>query len=156
MKNIILKLLYFSIFIAMVFVLSTLASIYNEHIPDGYYSEGIPNIIGLLDSELFMGLLFMVTLSIVGIFIKILWDIHEIPVHKSQHDKHIMASVIFALSLSGLLIDKAWWVLAIFIAFTPWDLIGKYLSQIIHEGTHTTGENADQSDKQAAAEVEPS
>ncbi|NRB42293.1 MAG: hypothetical protein HRU20_28125 [Pseudomonadales bacterium] len=103
-----------------------------------------------------MGLLFMVTLSIIGIFIKILWHIHEIPVHKSQHDKHIMASVIFALSLSGLLIDKAWWVLAIFIAFTPWDLIGKYLSKIIHVGTHTEGKIADQRDRQAAAEVEPS
>jgi hypothetical protein len=43
---------------------------------------------------------------------------------------------VFALSLCGLFINKAYWVAAIVIAFTRWDMIGKALSDVIHLGVH--------------------
>jgi hypothetical protein len=45
--------------------------------------------------------------------------------------------LVFALSLCGLFIDKAWWVLAIIISFTSWEHIGQWLSSIIHKNSDT-------------------
>lgn len=81
-----------------------------------------------------MGIIFMITMGIFGIIAKLLWDLHEVPVHKAQHDNSLMATVVFGLALCGLFINKTWWVLAIFIAFTPWQTIGIHISRMIQNG----------------------
>ncbi len=41
---------------------------------------------------------------------------------------------MFALSLCGLFLHKAWWVLAIIVAFTNWRQIGLAMSNVIRRG----------------------
>ncbi|CCO46166.1 conserved hypothetical protein [Vibrio nigripulchritudo SOn1] len=113
---------------------SKLGTIHGTELPESYFSDGYPSILVLLDSEFFMGLIFFVTLSIVIYVIYLLWQLHEVAVHKAKKMSSAHTQIVFALSLCGLFIDKAWWVLAIIIAFTRWDIVSDALSGIIRKG----------------------
>lgn len=88
----------------------------------------------LLNSEYFSGYLFSVTIAFVCFMAYLFWQLHEVAVHKEQHNKGVHIQLVFALSLCGLFINKTWWVLAIIIAFTNWKYISGSLSQIIRSG----------------------
>ncbi|EGU52091.1 Mg2+ and Co2+ transporter [Vibrio nigripulchritudo ATCC 27043] len=113
---------------------SKFGTIHGTELPESYFSDGYPSILVLLDSEFFMGLIFFVTLSIVIYVIYLLWQLHEVAVHKAKEMSSAHTQIVFALSLCGLFIDKAWWVLAIIIAFTRWDIVSDALSGIIRKG----------------------
>jgi len=113
--------------------LSYLGAIHGKDLPEEYFSGGIPTIIGLLNSEFFMALIFIITMSAFTYVGYLLWQLHEIAVHKSEASASPQFQLVFALSLCGLFIDKAWWVLAIIISFTSWEDIGQWLSSIIHK-----------------------
>lgn len=127
-------------FLLLCQLFALLSNVNGKHIPESYFSNGLPNIIALFDSEFFMGFIFMVTLSVVVYVIYLLWQLHEIAVHKSEKVKSHQANVVFALSLCGLFLHKAWWVLAIIIAFTNWQAISTELSRIIRNGRRSENE----------------
>jgi hypothetical protein len=91
----------------------------------------------LLNSEYFSGYLFAVTITFVCFVCYLFWQLHEIAVHKEQNNKSIHIQLVSALSLCGLFIHKAWWVVAVIIAFANWKYISASLSQIIRNGLRT-------------------
>jgi hypothetical protein len=119
--------------IVLVYLLSLLGEIHGKDIPESYFSNGYPSILGLLNSEIFMGLIFLVTLAVAVYVAYLLWELHEVAVHRAEESGSPQVQLIFALSLCGLFIDKAWWVLAIIIAFTSWDVIAQGLTNAIRQ-----------------------
>ncbi|HDM8227591.1 TPA: magnesium transporter [Vibrio campbellii] len=113
---------------------STLSNIHGKDMPASEFVGGNPSIIKLLNSEVFMGVIFVVTISIFSYVGYLFWRLHEVAVHESEHRKSAHTTLVFALSLCGLLISKVWWVLALIIAFTRWDVIGDALSGVIRKG----------------------
>lgn len=130
-----------TLFVLLSYFFSLLSNVNGKEVSEDYYSNGVPNIIGLLDSELFMGIIFMVTLAVVIYVLYLLWQLHEIAVHRSEKIKSHQANLVFALSLCGLFLHKGWWVLAIIIAFTNWQAIGYSLSEIIRNGNSQSTDN---------------
>ncbi len=125
--------------------LSFLGEIHGKDLPEEYfYSGGYPTILGLLDSEVFMGLIFFVTLSVFAYVGYLLWQLHEVAVHKAEDNASPQLTLIFALSLCGLFIHKAWWVLAIIIAFTSWEAIANSLTNIIRAGVSKKDKEGDE------------
>lgn len=124
----------FAIFMGISLMFAQLAEIHGKDIPADYFLGGYPTLIGLLDSEMFMGIIFLVTLSVIVYVIWLLWELHEVAVHKAHAVSSQQVQIVFALSLCGLFIDKTWWVLAIVIAFTRWDVIADGISKIIKNG----------------------
>jgi hypothetical protein len=119
-----------------------LGAIHGKDLPESYFSGGYPTILGLLDSEFFMGLIFFITLSVFGYIGYLLWELHEVAVHKAEANASAQVQLVFALSLCGLFIHKAWWVLAIIIAFTSWSHIGDWLSNVIHNTPNKSSDEA--------------
>lgn len=113
---------------------SFLAAVHGKEIPESYFSGGYPSILALLDSEFFMGLIFVITLAIVVYVLYLFWQLHEVAVNKAEAMSSAHTQIVFALSLCGLFIDKGWWVLAIIIAFARWDLVSNRISKIINDG----------------------
>ncbi|PMG43284.1 magnesium transporter [Shewanella sp. 10N.286.52.B9] len=113
---------------------SLLTQIHGKQLPEGYFVNGYPSILTLLDSEFFMGFVFVVTILIICYVLLLFWKLHEVAVHKSEAMSSAHTQIVFALSLCGLFIDKTWWVLAIIIAFGRWDVLSKRLSSIISNG----------------------
>ncbi|MFA0086476.1 magnesium transporter [Vibrio sp. 10N.261.51.F12] len=144
MKSFFLKSLRFCVkaivvvggFLSLSYAFSLLSTIHGQALPAEHFTNGEPNIIGLLNSEIFMGMIFVITLSIIVYVLYLLWQLHEVAVHRSQYMQSAHANLVFALSLCGLFIDKLWWVLAIIIAFTNWEAVGKAVSRIINIGIH--------------------
>ncbi|MGY3570175.1 magnesium transporter [Vibrio paucivorans] len=125
------------------FFFSTLSLIHGKEMPASDFVGGNPSIINLLNSEVFMGLIFVITLSIFGYVGYLLWRLHEVAVHETQHKKSAHSNLVFILSLCGLFINKVWWIFALIIAFTRWDVISDGLSAIIRKGVQdskSTGE----------------
>ena len=116
------------------FIFSSLSKIHGKDMPASDFWGGNPTIIKLLNSELFMGIIFVVTISIFSYVGYLFWRLHEVAVHESEHRKSAHTTLVFALSLCGLFINKVWWVLALIIAFTRWDVIGNALSSVIRKG----------------------
>ncbi|MFC0174670.1 magnesium transporter [Vibrio comitans] len=114
--------------------LSKLGSIHGKDLPAEYFVDGYPTILKLLDSEVFMGFVFFVTIAILVYLAYLFWQLHEIAVHKASEMSSAHTQIVFALSLCGLFINKVWWVLAIIIAFARWDVIGESISKIIRNG----------------------
>ncbi|MDN3715033.1 magnesium transporter [Vibrio breoganii] len=114
--------------------LSKLGSIHGKDLPAEYFVDGYPTILKLLDSEVFMGFVFFVTIAILVYLVYLFWQLHEIAVHKASEMSSAHTQIVFALSLCGLFINKVWWVLAIIIAFARWDVIGESISRIIRNG----------------------
>ncbi|MEH6452165.1 MAG: magnesium transporter [Psychromonas sp.] len=127
-------MMYIAIFISFSVLISKLATVHGKQIPAEYFVDGYPTILGLLDSEIFMGVIFVITLSIFVYVLWLLWELHEVAVHKAQEISSQQIQLVFALSLCGLFIHKAWWVVAIIIAFTRWDLLAQRISEIISNG----------------------
>ncbi|MGF1777537.1 magnesium transporter [Vibrio nomapromontoriensis] len=144
MKPFIIKSLRFSLkatliiggFLTLSYAFSLLSTIHGQALPSDHFANGQPTIIGLLNSEMFMGIIFVITLSIVAYVLYLLWQLHEVAVHRSQYMQSAHANLVFALSLCGLFIDKLWWVLAIIIAFTDWEAVGKAVSRVINSGIY--------------------
>ncbi|WP_282166273.1 magnesium transporter [Shewanella japonica] len=116
------------------YLFSLLTAIHGKSLPESYFVNGYPSILALLDSELFMGFVFVVTVSIICYTLVLFWRLHEVAVHKAEAMSSAHTQIVFALSLCGLFIDKAWWVLAIIIAFGRWDVLANRLSSIISNG----------------------
>ncbi|WP_374939813.1 magnesium transporter [Vibrio sp. T187] len=114
--------------------LSKLGTIHGKSLPEDYFSNGYPSILALLDSEVFMGFVFFVTVAILIYVAYLFWQLHEVAVHRAAEMSSAHTQIVFALSLCGLFIDKAWWVLAIIIAFARWDVLAQELSNIIRNG----------------------
>lgn len=89
-----------------------------------------------------MGLIFVITVSIFLYVGYLLWQLHEVAVHESERRKSAHTNLVFALSLCGLFISKVWWVFAIVIAFTRWDVVGDTLSSIIRKGVNQSSDSA--------------
>ncbi len=140
-KKTIIFLLKATAFIAIVlglsYGLSLLGGIHGQELPENYFNGGYPMILGMLNSELFMGLIFLITLSIIVYVLYLLWQLHEVAVHKAEAYASPQIQLVFALSLCGLFIDKTWWVLAIIITFTSWEHIGEHVSKVIRGETST-------------------
>ncbi len=98
------------------------------------FNHALPAIMVLLDSEIFMGVITVITLYVVLYLVYLLWQLHEIAVHRAKVSESVHITLVFALSLCGLFIDKTWWVLAIIIAFARWDVLAERMSQIIGHG----------------------
>ena len=130
------------LFISLSYCFSLLSAVHGSHLPEEYFSEGIPPIIGLLDSAFFMGVIFVFTISLAVYVIYLLWQLHEIAVHKAEKIKSKQANLVFALSLCGLFLHKAWWVVAVIIAFTNWAAISAGLSSIIRQGIKSREEES--------------
>ena len=88
----------------------------------------------IFNSEYFSGYLFAVTIALLLFVVYLFWELHEVAVHKAQEKKSAHIQLVFALSLCGLFLHKAWWVLAIIIAFTNWKYIGTSISSVIQNG----------------------
>ncbi|WP_394129950.1 magnesium transporter [Shewanella maritima] len=123
-----------SLVIGAIYLFGMMSTIHGKELPEEYFINGYPSIIGLVDSEIFMGVIFVITLSIFVYALYLFWQLHEVAVHKSQQMSSAHTQIVFALSLCGLFIDKTWWVLAIIIAFARWDVIGNAISSIINNG----------------------
>ncbi|EOT1824647.1 magnesium transporter [Vibrio vulnificus] len=117
--------------------LSKLGAIHSKDLPENYFSNGYPTILRLLDSEVFMGFIFFVTVAVLIYVAYLFWRLHEVAVHRSSEMSSAHTQLVFALSLCGLFVDKAWWVLAIIIAFARWDVLAKELSNIIRNGVRS-------------------
>ncbi len=117
-------------------LLAKLGKIHGKDLPEEYFLNGYPTILRLLDSEVFMGFVFFVTVAIVVYVIYLLWQLHEVAVHKAHEMSSAHTQIVFALSLCGLFINKAWWVLAIIIAFARWDVLADSISNIIRRGVN--------------------
>lgn len=115
---------------------SILGEVHGKDLDESYFVDGYPTILVLLNSEFFMGLIFVITLSVFAYIGYLLWLLHEIAVHKAQAKSSSQIQLIFALSLCGLFIHKAWWVVAIIIAFTSWESIAERISQIVRRDSH--------------------
>lgn len=133
--------IYISLFFSSIYFFSLLSKINGKELDEEYYSEGMPTVLPLLNTELFMGLVFVVTVAIALYVLHLLWQLHEVAVHKADHMKSAHANLVFILTMCGLFIDKTWWVLALIIAFTRWDLVGKAISSIIYNGKNGNERN---------------
>lgn len=95
----------------------------------------------IFNSEYFSGYLFAVTIALVLFIVYLFWELHEVAVHKAQEKKSAHIQLVFALSLCGLFLHKAWWVLAIIIAFTNWRHVGTSISSVIQNGFSRNNKN---------------
>lgn len=134
----------FASFILLSQFFSLLSKVNGTDIPESYFSGGEPAIVGLLNSDLFMGIIFVITLTVFAYVIYLLWQLHEIAVHKTQKINSHQANLVFALSLCGLFLHKGWWVLAVIIAFTNWIAISKSLSAIIRNGLMSENKSSEE------------
>ena len=128
-------------FLSLSYLFAQLSTVHGKSLPADYFSQDLPNILGLLNSEFFMGMIFVITLSVIAYVLYLLWQLHEVAVHRSQYMQSAQANLVFALSLCGLFIDKLWWVLAIIIAFTNWDAVASAVSKVINKGIYDNKES---------------
>tara|TARA_Y100001956_G_scaffold82158_1_gene101976 strand:- start:2129 stop:2635 length:507 start_codon:yes stop_codon:yes gene_type:complete len=124
----------FAILLGASVLLSKLGTVHGKDLPETYFSNGYPAILTLLDSELFMGFIFFVTVAILVYVVYLMWQLHEVAVHRAAKMSSAHTQIVFALSLCGLFIDKTWWVMAIIIAFARWDVLAAEISNIIRNG----------------------
>ncbi|WP_420340902.1 hypothetical protein [Vibrio mexicanus] len=71
-------------FLSISYLFSLLSTVHGKELPEEYFSNGHPVIIGLFDSEFFMGLIFLITFSVIAYVLYLLWQLHEIAVHKAE------------------------------------------------------------------------
>ncbi|WP_285164509.1 magnesium transporter [Shewanella goraebulensis] len=131
--KVLLKFMSFmAVMIAGAYLLAPMGTINSKDIDLTQFSN-TPNdaMMMIFNSEYFSGYLFSVTIALALFVAYLLWDLHEVAVHKAEEKKSSHIQLVFALSLCGLFVHKAWWVLAIIIAFANWEQLGKSLSNII-------------------------
>lgn len=136
------------------YLLAPMGTINSKNIDMSIFSN-TPNdtMMVIFNSEYFSGYLFSVTLAVVIFVVYLLWELHEIAIHKAQEKNSTHIQLVFALSLCGLFIHKAWWVLAIIIAFANWQHIGTSLTRIIKNALSTS--NDKKSETLISKTVEP-
>lgn len=138
------------------YVLAPMGTINSKDIDLSIYTN-TPNdtMMVIFNSEYFSGYLFSVTIALALFVIYLLWELHEVAVHKAQEKKSSHIQLVFALSLCGLFLHKAWWVLAIIIAFANWGHIGASMSHVIRnsfksvKAANSDAVNADKSNTQS-------
>lgn len=126
------RLTFILVTVALVVFFSKGAHIYPIEVTK--FNHALPAIMVLLDSEIFMGVITVITLYVVLYLVYLLWQLHEIAVHRAKVSESVHITLVFALSLCGLFIDKTWWVLAVIIAFARWDVLSERMSLIIGHG----------------------
>ncbi len=149
-----IRLSLFGVFVAGTIGIGGLSEIHGKELPPEYFYGGASNIMLLLNSELFMGFIFMVTLGLAALVLYLLWELHEVPLHKVQRENRIVIDLVFGLAMAGLILNKAWWVLALIVAFTPWRALGDAFSGIINRGIHgdaTASHNQPAADQERAS-----
>ena len=118
-----------AVVVLLTVLFTQLSTIHSDVVPDEYFAA-MPGIMGILDAEWFMALVFVATLgSIVGGLL-LLWHLHELPVHRAKRENQVLTRLIFVLALCGLFLNKTWWVVAIILAFTPWHEIGVQVARV--------------------------
>ncbi|MGR5133603.1 magnesium transporter [Vibrio alfacsensis] len=133
---ILMVLIKFSLFMILMlfgaYLLAPIGTINSKDIDMNLFTN-TPNdtMMVILNSEHFSGYLFSVTIALAIFILYLLWQIHEVAVHRAQEKRSSHIQLVFALSLCGLFLHKAWWVLALIIAFANWEHIGNSLSNII-------------------------
>lgn len=140
--------IFASLLLFLSFIFSKLGRVHGTNLPEEHFINGYPSIIQLIDSQLFLGAIACATIMISIYVLSLFWKLHEIAVHKAQSMASAHTQIIFALSLCGLFIDKLWWVLAIIVAFTRWDLVSRSLSQIIRRGINPSQELQEQNQQE--------
>ncbi|WP_394493689.1 magnesium transporter [Shewanella sp. ENK2] len=131
--KVLLKFMSFmAVMIAGAYLLAPMGTINSKDIDLTQFSN-TPNdaMMMIFNSEYFSGYLFSVTIALALFVAYLLWDLHEVAVHKAEEKKSSHIQLVFALSLCGLFVHKAWWVLAIIIAFANWEQLGKSLTNIL-------------------------
>ncbi|MFA0086785.1 magnesium transporter [Vibrio sp. 10N.286.49.C2] len=129
-------LIKFTVFMLTMFLgaylLAPMGTINSKDVDMGSFTN-TPNdaMMMIFNSEYFSGYLFSVTIALAAFVIYLLWRVHEVAVHKAHEKKSSHIQLVFALSLCGLFVHKAWWVLAIIIAFANWEHIGASISRVI-------------------------
>lgn len=53
-------------FLSLSYLFAQLSTVHGKSLPADYFSQDLPNILGLLNSEFFMGMIFVITLSIIA------------------------------------------------------------------------------------------
>ncbi|MGR5119325.1 magnesium transporter [Vibrio astriarenae] len=107
------------------------AEINGKEIPEEYfYSGGYPAPIALMNAEWFIGFASVLTLLMIVYLLKLAWELHEIAVHKAEKTMAAHVTLVSALTMLGLFIDKTWWILAIIIAFTNWSALGESIIRL--------------------------
>ncbi|WP_245335325.1 magnesium transporter [Shewanella sp. WXL01] len=150
--TIIVVLAKFSAFMAVMllgaYLLAPLGTINSKDIDLTQFTN-VPNnaMMMFFNSEYFSGYLFAVTIALVIFALYLLWQLHEVAVHKAEKKNSMHVQLVFALSLCGLFLHKAWWVMAIIIAFANWQQIGQSISRIIRNGLRTEEEDSKSGDK---------
>lgn len=149
-----IRLSLLCVFVAGTMGIGGLSNIHGKELPPEYFYGGASSIMLLLNSELFMGFIFMVTIGLAALVLYLLWELHEVPLHKVQRENRIVIDLVFGLAMAGLILNKAWWVLALIVAFTPWRALGDALSGIISRGIHggaTARQNQPVADEERAS-----
>ena len=137
--TILMVLLKFSAFMIAMFagayLLAPMGTINSKNVDLSSFTS-TPNemMMVLFNSEYFSGYLFSVTIALVAFIAYLMWQLHEVAVHRAEENRSAHVQLVFALSLCGLFLHKAWWVLAIIIAFTNWRQIGIGMSDVIRRG----------------------
>jgi hypothetical protein len=139
--TIIMIIIKFSLFMAVMltgaYLLAPMGVINSKNIDMSLFTNTPNNTMMMIfNSEYFSGYLFSVTIALVILIVYLFWQLHEVAVHKAQKQNSTHIQLVFALSLCGLFLHKAWWVLAIIIAFTNWQQIGSSISNVIRNSTN--------------------
>ena len=126
---------FMAVMLGGAYVLAPMGTVNSKDIDMSMFTN-TPNamMMTIFNSEYFSGYLFAVTIALAIFVVYLLWEIHEVAVHKAKEKKSTHVQLVFALSLCGLMVHKAWWVLAIIIAFANWQHIGSSLSLVIRNG----------------------
>ncbi len=88
--------------------------------------ESLPSVYKLLESEILMWFVVLVTVAIISWALAKLWHIHSIPKHLAKEKGLAQAKLIFWLCILGL----AWkplWVLAVLAIVTDWDKVQEWI-----------------------------
>jgi len=128
-------LAFMAVMLGGAYVLAPMGTINSKDIDMSLFTNTPnPTMMNIFNSEYFSGYLFAVTIALVLFIAYLFWELHEVAVHKAKEKNSTHIQLVFALSLCGLFIHKAWWVLAIIIAFANWEHIGRSLSEVIRNG----------------------
>ncbi|NMP15341.1 magnesium transporter [Thalassotalea sp. Y01] len=128
-------LMFIAVMLVGAYFLAPLGKINSKDIDMSLFSN-TPNdaMMMFFQHEMFSGYLFAVTIAFILFVAYLFWQIHEVAVHKAQEQKSTQIQLVFALSLCGLFLHKAWWVVAIIIAFANWSHITDSIARIIRNG----------------------
>jgi hypothetical protein len=126
---------FMALMLSSAWLLAPLGVINSKDIDLAQFSNR-PNdlLMNIFQAEMFSGYLFAVTIALTLFLMYLFWQLHEVAVHKAQEKNSTQIQLVFALSLCGLFLHKAWWVFAIIIAFANWKHISTSLSNIISNG----------------------